>query len=106
MSNVLSEQEAYRAVATFVDIKRPHTLADLIDADPARVRPWFVRHVQYAANPIGTIVERAREYFESRIKGDRAPGDVSPHVYDRLANWYATTVRPHAQDAGTQQDMN
>lgn len=96
MSNVLREQEAYKEVAALVDLKRPQTLADLIDADPARVQPWFVRHVQYAANPIGTIVERAREYFEGRLKEARPPGDVSPQVYHGLANWYATTVRSHA----------
>lgn len=90
------EQNAYREVAAFLDMKRPHTLADLIGVDPARVQPWFVRHVQYAANPIGTIVERAREYFHGRLKEARAPGDVSPHVYHGLANWYAATVQPHA----------
>lgn len=102
-----SEQDAYREVAAVLDPKQHHTLADLIVADPAHVQPWFLRHVQYADNPVGTVVDRAREYFLRRREGARPPGDVSPHVYDGLANWYAATVRPHApQDTGAQPNAN
>lgn len=94
MSSVQREQEAYRAVAPA--IKNPVSLASLVDIDPDKMRGWYERHLGNTHNPIGTFVDRARGYFKRRLEGCEPPGDVSPDVYHRLANWYAATVRPHA----------
>lgn len=73
------------------------TLAAELNVDVSRVR-GFWRTIRDVDDRAAVVVDRARDYFEHRRYGGNPPHDVSPQLYDALANWYAVNVRPHAQN--------
>ncbi len=91
--------EAREELAVLNTLEATHrTLADvvLMQAKPRCVENWWRRHAEYVDDRAAVVLERAREYYEHRKKGEQRPADISPTVYDGLANWYAVNTRADA----------